>query len=186
MLHIQTPLYRYENLEKVYNSIPKHEDITWHVSKVKSRETPSSPIWEDKRVKLYNIDCKDSDTITKRNTSFAEMKDGWFHLLDDDTLFNMNMYNFYKSIKDDGTKMYVGFQNDKNGKTRLTPFFPVCGYIDSGNVLCHTSLLKDVKWHQFRNEPKDCVFWKKCYQVLGEKNLKFVKLVISDYNVLGL
>ena len=37
-LHIITPLYRFDLLEKVYNSILINDDIIWHISKSKYRE----------------------------------------------------------------------------------------------------------------------------------------------------
>ena len=57
MLHIVTPLYRYELLEKVYRSIPKHADIVWHIAKTSRREQlTNSFITEDSRIRLYEID----------------------------------------------------------------------------------------------------------------------------------
>lgn len=185
MLHIQTPLYRYENLEKVYESIPKHEDIIWHVSKIKSRETPDSPIWQDKRVKLYDIDCQDNDTVAKRNVCFEQMNEGWFHLLDDDTTFHPNMYGAYlRMIKGSFKGMLVGSQNDHRGKLRLQPSFPRSGYIDTGNVLCHTSLLEKVQWQLSDEHPRDYFFWKNCFEALGKKDVAFTFQVISNYNTL--
>ena len=37
-LHIITPLYRFDLLESVYNSIFLDDDIKWHISKSSSRE----------------------------------------------------------------------------------------------------------------------------------------------------
>jgi len=185
MLHIQTPLYRYENLEKIYDSIPKHEDIRWHISKIKSRETPDSHIWDDKRVILYDIDCEDKDTVTKRNTAFANMKEGWFHMLDDDTTFNSNMYNTYLQIKDAKFKgMIIGNQNNHNGKLRLFPTFPRSGYIDTGNVLCHTFVLDRVQWMPSDKDPRDYIFWKNCYEIVGIQNVFMIYIPISNYNML--
>ena len=37
-LHIITPLYRFNLLEEVYNSILMNDDIIWHISKSNKRE----------------------------------------------------------------------------------------------------------------------------------------------------
>ena len=37
-LHIITPLYRFNLLEQVYNSIPMNDDIIWHISKSNKRK----------------------------------------------------------------------------------------------------------------------------------------------------
>lgn len=185
MLHIQTILYRYENLDKVYESIPKHEDITWHISKVKSRKTPESKIWEDKRVILYDINCKDNDFIVKRNTSFNKIKGGWFCLLDDDNTFHNHMYEVYQKYKDTDFKgMIIGQQNDSNNKLRLDANYPSPGYIDSGNVLCHTIALETIKWSRGLSGPRDFTFWDNCFKLFKRQNTIILKEVISNYNTL--
>lgn len=184
MLHIQTPLYRFENLDKVYESIPKHEDIIWHVSKIKSRETPKSKAWDDPRVRLYDVDCLDTDTVAKRNASFDEMKEGWFHLLDDDTTFHSNMYKVYRNVKDADLKMVIGIQLDNRGKLRLSPNYPRAGYIDTGNVLGHSSLTEKVAWMKSDPYPRDYFFWKNCFVYSGEENVLLINEVISHYNML--
>lgn len=185
MLHIQTILYRYENLDKVYESIPKHEDITWHISKVKSRKTPESKIWEDKRVILYDINCKDNDFIAKRNTSFNRMKEGWFCLLDDDNTFHNHMYEVYQRYKNTDFKgMIIGQQNGSNNKLRLDANYPSPGYIDSGNVLCHTIALETIKWSRGSFGPRDFTFWDNCFKLFKRQNTIILKEVISNYNTL--
>lgn len=185
MLHIQTILYRYENLDKVYESLPKEKDIKWHVSKITSRKTPDSCIWEDERVILYDIPCSDNDFVTKRNTSFANMKEGWFCLLDDDNTFHPNMYEVYKKYKDTDFKgMIIGQQNGSNNNFRLEARYPSPGLIDSGNVLCHTNVLKLAKWRNGTGGPRDYIFWEYCFRLFRVKNTILLKEVISNYNTL--
>jgi len=185
MLHIQTILYKYENLDKIYESIPKHEDITWHISKVKSRKTPESEIWKDERVILYDIDCKDDDFVAKRNTSFNGMKKGWFCLLDDDNIFHNHMYEVYLRYKDTDFKgMIIGQQNDSNNNFRLDTTYPYIGRIDSGNVLCHTLALETNKWQNSLKYPRDFLFWDNCFKLFKIENTVLIKEVISNYNAL--
>jgi hypothetical protein len=99
MLHLVTPLYHYDLLEKVYKTIPKHDDITWHISVSNRREkVPYDFVYTDRRIKLYELDCADSDTVIKRNVVFDNIRDGYFYLLDDDTIFVNALYELYRQI----------------------------------------------------------------------------------------
>ena len=89
MLHIITPLYRFNLLEQIYNSILMNDDIIWHISKSNKREELDYDfLKKDKRIKLYNIDCDDNEIYKKRNVVFDNIKDGYFCFLDDDTIFH--------------------------------------------------------------------------------------------------
>jgi len=88
MLHIITPLWRFENLEDVYNSILMNEDITWHIGKSNKREELNHDfIKKDKRIKVYEVDCEDTQGFKKRNAALNQINSGYFCFLDDDTIF---------------------------------------------------------------------------------------------------
>ena len=186
MLHIVTPLYRYELLSQVYDSIPKNLDITWHIAKTSQREKLDFPfIHEDARIRLYEVDCPDWDTATKRNVMFDNIKSGYFHLLDDDTTFYPLMYSIYQSNeakKFEG--MVIGAQINPSGSARVLPSYPESGKIDSGNVLCHHSVLESVRWEGGHNLGNDFVFWDKCWKLLGMDNTALIPNVVSVYNSL--
>ena len=96
MLHIITPLYRFDLIERVYGSIFRNDDITWHISYSIKRELPDLPFLKNNnQIKIYPVDCEDSDTTSKRNTILSKIKDGYFCFLDDDTIFHENMYMKY-------------------------------------------------------------------------------------------
>ena len=79
-----------------YSSIFKNDDITWHISKTSRNPDPDYEfIKSDKMIKLYNVDCDDTDTTAKRNAVLEKIKDGYFCFLDDDTVFHENMYIKY-------------------------------------------------------------------------------------------
>ena len=61
MLHIITTLWRYENLDAIWESLKNYEDIVWHLSKVKDREI-NKKWYEISNIKVWNLDCKDTDT----------------------------------------------------------------------------------------------------------------------------
>jgi hypothetical protein len=185
MLHICTPLYRYDNLRDIYHSIPKEEDIVWHIASSFVSRPPIIWFPDDDRVKLYSLKVPDNNVIAKRNHIFDNIHDGWFHLLDDDTYFHKGMYEVYKRTKKEN---YVGMVNGRqtlpNGRTRLIALsVPKLTGIDTGNVLCHHSVLRSVKWAFDEKDPtipKDYVFWKNVYDYFGK--VKMVSDVVSVYN----
>jgi hypothetical protein len=185
MLHIITPLYRYHLLEKVYQSIPKDDDITWHISKSSQREKLDHDfIHTDSRIELYELDCPDTDTVTKRNVIFDKIKDGFFYCLDDDTILLEETYKVYKEYYDVGFEgMIVGISNVVK-HTKLSEN-PKESWIDTGMVLCYFKVLEKEKWEWTEIAGRDCYFWSKCYQYFGKENTVFLDRVISHYNALG-
>lgn len=186
MLHIITPLYRYENLEKIYYSILLNDDITWHISKIKSRKLPKLDfLSEDKRIKLYEIEADDTETCKKRNVVLESIKNGYFCFLDDDTLFHESMYEKYLQCKNSNfVGMLVGSQIGPNGEIRLNASHPVYQEIDTGNVLCHFSVLTEVKWpckHIEIVSNKDFLFWSDVYRFYDFK-CALTDTTISFYN----
>jgi len=173
-LHIITPLYRFNLVEKVYNSILTDEDITWHISKSNKREDLNYDFLnKDKRIRLYNVDCEDTDTTSKRNVALETINDGYFCFLDDDTIFHENMYIKYLGCVEHNFRgMLIGEQIDKNGKLRLTASNPLYGRIDTGNVLSHHSCLSECRWpktHIPNVNEKDFLFWDSVYNYYGKK-----------------
>lgn len=189
MLHIITPLYRFENLEKIYNSIFMDSDITWHISYSKDRNLPDLKfLSEDKRIILYNVDCLDTEAFAKRNAVLDNIKDGYFCFLDDDTLFHDNMYIKYKDAQlSNFIGMLVGEQLLPNGKIRLIASKPVFERIDVGNVLCHHSVLSYIRYptsHIPGVENKDYLFWKYVYEFFDNK-CAITNTPISYYNMIS-
>ena len=174
MLHIITPLYRFDLIEKVYYSILSNNDIIWHISYSSKRELPDLPFLKNNnQIKLYKVDCEDSDTTSKRNSVLENIKDGYFCFLDDDTTFHENMYIKYLECSDHNFNgMLVGQQIKGNGKLRLIASKPVFGRIDTGNVLCHHSCLSECRWskeHTPGVNQKDFLFWDSVYNYYGKK-----------------
>lgn len=185
MLHIITPLYRYHLLEKVYQSIPKDHDITWHIAKSSQREKLDHDfIHTDSRIKLYELDCPDIDTVTKRNVIFDNIKDGFFYCLDDDTLFLKELYRVYKEYNNIGFEGMIVGQSNVIKHIRLSAN-PKESWIDTGMVLCYFKVLEKEKWEWTEIAGRDCYFWSRCYQFFGKENTVFLNRVISHYNLLG-
>ncbi|GEM_PF-2340586 len=193
MLHIATPLYRTQFLDQVYNSIPRHEDIIWHISKSKHTPALTNYFLKDKRIRVYEVDCLDSDTVKKRNAIFDHIKDGYFFLLDDDTIFLDEAYLTYREYAgQDFIGMVIG--NQKYGaSSRLFPTTlprtlssdPETSFVDSGMVICHHSVLEHVRWVSEKYYANDVNFWCKCYSYFGIDAVKKTDRFISYYNRFG-
>jgi hypothetical protein len=173
-LHIVTPLFRFFNLEKVYKSILINDDITWHISKSSSREKIDFDfIKTDKQVKIYEVDCDDTNTTAKRNIILKNIKNGYFCFLDDDTIFHENMYMKYLECKENNfIGMLIGQQLNSKDKLRLNASPPRFTQIDTGNVLSHTSCLTKCEWpatHIHGVNQKDFLFWESVYNFYGKK-----------------
>jgi len=185
MLHIVTPLYRYALLSKVYASIPDGDDITWHIARTSRRDAENflDFIKSDSRIKYYELDCPDSDTTTKRNACFAEIKDGYFCLIDDDTEFHPGMYETYrKCLGSNFVGMMIGDQLWIDGRTRLKAGPPTIARVDAGNVLTHSSCLSECRW-PLKTEGSCCwdyLFWNDVHNFYG--GYKTVDSPISVYN----
>lgn len=174
MLHIITPLYRYENLPKIYSSILISDKITWHISKISSKPDPEYDfIKKDKMIKLYNVDCDDTDTTSKRNAVLKNIKNGYFCFLDDDTIFHENMYlKYLECVENNFVGMIVGEQIDNDNKLRLIASKPVYEKIDTGNIISHTKCLEICEWPSFYQpgiNQRDFLFWESVYTYYGKK-----------------
>ena len=174
MLHIITPLYRFNLLEQVYNSILMNDDITWHISKSNKREELDYDfLKKDKRIRLYNVDCADNEAFKKRQHVLEKIDSGYFCFLDDDTIFHENMYiKYLECVEHNFRGMLVGEQINKDGKLRLIASKPVYQKIDTGNVISHHSCLTECKWpskHIRRVNQKDFLFWNSVYEFYGKK-----------------
>ena len=75
MLHIVTPLFYPQYLEKIWYSINADTDITWHIAKTKTLQLPDySFLKTDRRIKIYEVDCDESEVYKKRNAIFEKIK----------------------------------------------------------------------------------------------------------------
>jgi hypothetical protein len=172
MLHIITPLYRFELIEKVYSSIPINDDVIWHISYSSKRELPNLPfLTKNKQIRIYPVDCEDNDTPSKRNEILNQIKDGYFCFLDDDTTFHENMYMKYLDCTEEKfVGMLVGEQIFSSGKLRLVASKPVFTKIDTGNVISHHSCLTECTWPEtfiYKVNQRDFLFWESVYNYYG-------------------
>jgi len=189
MLHIITPLYRFNLIEKVYGSIFRNDNITWHISYSTKRELPDLPFLKNNsQIKIYPVDCEDSDTTSKRNAILSKIKYGYFCFLDDDTIFHENMYiKYLECLEHNFRGMLVGEQIDKYGKIRIIASKPLFYFIDTGNVISHHKCLEQCVWPKTNIKgvnQKDFLFWDSVYNYYGKK-CAIWNQPISIYNKLN-
>ncbi len=185
MLHLVTPLYRYELLEQVYRSVPPYDDIVWHLVKT-SRRPPLDHafIATDSRIRLYEVDCDDTDIVTKRNAVFDAITDGYFYLLDDDTICLDEMYRAYREYSAAGfVGMIVGDTNMT--RARRPSLDPARNRIDTGAVICHHAVLRHVRWDWSPGIARDNYFWSRCFAYFGASGAVVIRRRIAVYNHLG-
>lgn len=185
MLHIMTPLYRFENLDQIYQTIPQELDIRWHIAKSNKREDLcNSWIESDSRILIYNTDCEDQEIYKKRNAVLSQIKEGYFCFIDDDTFFHPGMYKIYKECqKNNFVGMVIGKQIDYANQLRLKPSKPIYCKIDTGNVLAHTDCLAEIQWpseHQKGVNEKDFLFWEAVHNFF--QDCKLTEEIVSVYN----
>jgi hypothetical protein len=192
MLHIITPVYRTNFLQRIYETIPKKEDVVWHIPCIKKRqnEINITGITEYPIIKKYFLDCEEEEAFknsSKRNLCLDSIKDGYFCFIDDDTIFLDEMYNLYKDLSH---KKYIGMavgeQIKKNGSKRLNASIPTYANIDTGNAIAHHICLLKCRW-KFDDKniklPKDYVFWNSVYEFFHKQCL-LINKVVSIYNKL--
>jgi len=187
-LHICTISCRNDFLDLIYHSIPKNDDIIWHIARSVNNPILNNIIKKDSRVIIHNLTCEDNDTSFKMSYIFDQIihadSDSYFCILDDDSIFHEGMYLLYTKYKNEKF-IVIGSQEDKKGNMRLQGTLPYECAIDSGNVLCHSSVLKKVKWPSKHWDDKihvDFEFWNNCFKYFGLKNTDITNKVISVYN----
>lgn len=184
MLHIVTALYRPKLLKDIHKSLPDASDITWHIGVSLDKELDYIP--DDVRVKIYKIDCPDVESWTKRQVCLDSIKEGYYCFLDDDTVFHNNLYKEYKKLKQEGfVGMFIGKQENKNGKIRLAATYPKFCQIDIGNVISHSECIEHIKFPvklEGRVSARDYQYWRDVFNYYTIKNTKIIKRVISTYN----
>lgn len=182
MLHIITRLYRFDLLQEIYESIPKEDDIRWHICKSNQREDLNYDFLSDPRVILHNINCLDTDRTAKTNFVFDQIKDGYFCLVDDDTIFHGNMYIAYTVLyKKEYIGMMIGVQLNSDGSIRLTAKIPEACSIDTGQCIAHYSALTKVKWSSANSPIRDFIFWNDVYNFFNKKCI-LTEIHLSWYN----
>jgi len=100
-LLLVTIAYNSEWLDLIYESIPKNEDIEWHIICQNENIFNWTYYKEDRKIKTHNFNNKLTNT-EKLNFLFEEhlsRKEGYVFILDNDNLFIPNTYSIYQNIK---------------------------------------------------------------------------------------
>lgn len=188
MFHIITIQSRIKFLEEIYRTIPQNDDIMWHIAKSRHTAPLKGNFCTDKRVKIYEVDCLDSDPVGKINHVFDHISEGFFFVLDDDTIFLESAYKVYKKYCVGTFKgMVVGQQKYANNaflfrnRCKISAD-PGVSAVDTGMVICHHSILEHLRWKTEKYYGDDQRFWSACYAHFGQAKVIRAKEVISYYN----
>lgn len=185
MLHIVTPWFRYGLLPSVYETLPPHDDVTWHLVKTSRRPTPAHAfLAADPRIRLHEVECADADIVAKRNAAFDHVRDGYFYLLDDDTVFLDAVYRTYRRLQAEGFDgMVVGHTTLR--KARWPSLDPMKNQLDAGAVICHHGVLGHLRWETHPAVARDVWFWTRCFAQLGPARTRLADETLSVYNHFG-
>ena len=189
MLNLFTPLFRINNLRKVYDSIPKHDDIHWII--VTCEENNFDLFEYERTPNITIIKLKTPEGIEnihlKTNAALKILKDGFYFGLDDDTTFNPNTYELYKKYKYTH-KMIIGKQlHIHKGKVqiRLNETIPECCKIDGAQALIHTSIAKQIPIGSLaKSHCADGLWLLDLWNACKPNERILVPEVISNYNFL--
>ena len=182
-LNLFTPLIRPQNLQAMYDSIPKHEDINWMIVTNPETAKQVKDLNFDSRCILYAMDIEESQSNVhkKANFSFKHSKPGFWFGFDDDTTFNHNCYEAYKKYGKD-YDFIVGQQILKDGHIRQAQKPKPC-VTDGAQAIISTKLLEGIEFKSFANDlAADCTFLLDCWNKT-DKHLILNEL-ISNYNFL--
>lgn len=185
MLNILTPVSRINFLSNIYKTIPHSEDIRWWLAVNKQRSSEvRMKLPDDKRIIVIEIDCEETDIVAKRNALFNRIDNGFFCLLDDDTIFKKEMYQAFINCEKEGYEgVLIGSQTIGRFCLR-TPLIPSPNYdenlLDTGMILAHFSILKlGIRWEYPNNRFSDRIFFTR----IGE-NSRAIQ-VIMDHSVIS-
>lgn len=189
LFHICTMSSRPQFLQQIYDTIPKEQDIVWHICKSRYTNKLEGEYLSDSRVRVYEIECEDTNTPCKMNYIFHKIiesgVDSYFCIQDDDSHFLQEMYNVFQQYKQKQF-LVIGRQIDKDGVTRLQPTLPYKCAIDTGSFLCHSSVLVKEQWpnrHWDSEFYADFDFIDRVYRQFGITRTDLVDRAISVYNV---
>lgn len=169
-LTIVTPLWRWENLEKLSKSIPA--GVRWVV--VNSGRKPST-IVVPSNAEFHTIESDRG--VDKRNHGIDIIKNGYLYFLDDDTTIHPN---FYKLLDMDPEYDFIHFnQVWPNGKRRIGGDVRV-NHIDMGSFIVKRELIGNTRF--IKNPKADGIFAVECFK--KSKNAKYINEELSIFNAL--
>jgi hypothetical protein len=150
MLHLITPLYRYNNVETIYSSIIHQvKNFQWHLiegSEKASSTTDISKILSDDRVFYYKIKTSYQWGHEQRNYFIKKIpseESDWCFFLDDDTVLTGDLVNSLLSPNSKNFDVIVFAQ--KKGMTEQVRLYGnslELGTADIGSFLVKAKILK--------------------------------------------
>jgi len=186
MLNLITVGFNHTYLKELHKSILKKDDIVWYV--ITNNENTNYPDFLSRTPNIHWLNCSEPTDFSNFNNRinrlfelvYEEDPQGHFQIIDEDTLYLPNSYEIYRRYKD-YRGLIIGNQLYYNDTLRLKSCIPREAFIDSGNCLCSTEVLKYIRWGSMDNPSPDFKFWDKCYKYFNNKAI-ILDESISYYN----
>lgn len=137
MLHLITPLYRYNNIKIVYQTIKYQlDDYCWHLIEGSNKigEENLDFLREDERVKFYKINTEHIWGHEQRNyfiTNIGGDDNDWCYFLDDDNILTPDLVNTYHEEMHTNTDLVLFTQ--KKGLTDIIRLYSSVNHLSLGN-----------------------------------------------------
>jgi len=189
-LNIVTPLIRAENLEKIYNSIPKEEDVHWIIIKHKDLNIDDfvkTIIGGISLVTVVSCDFEEGlhNLHRKMTMGYVVMKPGMYHGLDDDNEYWPDAYNIFKEYPQ--YKFILGKQPYKlpSGQYTHEAQPPERGVTDGAQAMIDVEIVKQNAIGNLKDDPcADGTFLVKCWDACKHEERMLVDRQIATYNTL--
>lgn len=155
MIHFITPLYRYNNIKRMYiNILPQISEFRWHLIEGSNSigDDDLDFLKNDERVKFYKIETKHIWGHEQRNYFISNIPADdldWCYFLDDDNMITGDLVDVYNTDGADPNLDIILF-SQKAGMTDKIRIIATgtnnlrCGGSDIGSYLVRYRLIKNI------------------------------------------
>lgn len=177
-LNIITPCSRWENLQRISESINIPRDNYRWIVVYDGTELPHAPAPHNCEIHLHQ-DAKSVVGHAQRNHALTMIQCGHVYFNDDDTMLHPHLWNRIQHLDHHD---FISFsQNERNNALRLRGDVVKRNFIDSHNFIASMQCIKQNTFlaHVYH---ADGIFAEQCYA--QAKNPIFIDEVLSIYNCL--
>jgi hypothetical protein len=175
-LNIITPCSRWENLQRISESINIPQDHYRWIVVYDGTQLPDAPVPHNCEM-YYHKDSRSVVGHAQRNHALTLVQCGHVYFNDDDTMLHPQLWNRIQHL--DHYDFISFSQNFKNNKLRLRGDVVKLNHIDSHNFIASKLCIKECTFDVHRYSA-DGIFAEQCYA--QAKNTVFIDEVLSIYN----
>lgn len=122
-------------------------------------------------------------------------RDGYFYLLDDDSVFLLEVYTIFKEQSEakfegmivgnqkygNNSKLFLRLRANSLVSMEQNTDFPVY-IIGPEMVIPYHKVLRHIRWTSEKYYHNDCYFWSACYYYFGKEKVILIDKFVSYYN----